>query len=184
MKAWLMRAGIVRRFWFGADQGLHVEQAFVHPNLQYPGNGVLGLALDIAPVAANPELPNAHVARGAGDDLVGYPVAGAAPEILVPVVGWADETALHPYRVPATAPWAARILAARRATWLGLTVFQLAVGGVIEIPAIPHDVDTPGARMGRGHTIRTPVRTSTVHLQWYIRSPLSNPGFSPKSDRQ
>lgn len=168
-----MRAGVVGWFLLGADDGLHVEETLVHPHLQDPGDGVLGLTLDIAPAASHPELPHAHVARGAGNDLVGRPVAVPALEILVPVVRRAHEPALDPNRVPAAAPGTARVLRAWRANRLWLTVLHVTVGCTIEVPAIPHDVDSPGARLGEVHAIQAHAQTGTVRPQWYIRPPLA-----------
>ncbi len=87
-----------------ANNRFHVQQALVHADLQYPGNGVFHLAGRITPGSTYPKLTNAHIAHGFGDDLVSKAVARVADDVLISIISRTNESALDMDRVGTATP--------------------------------------------------------------------------------
>ena len=93
-------------FGIGPNHRLDVEEALVHSDLEDARYRVLDLAGRIAIGATDPELANPHVADGLRNDFEGQPVTRVADQVLIAIIGFADESALDMDGIGAPTPGA------------------------------------------------------------------------------
>lgn len=102
---WLLMGARLRELTgFGTNDWLHIEQCFVDAYFQDSGDHIFRLARIISPEITDLKMTEAHIARGAGNDLKREALASPTGEVLIAVVSSACESALHKERVSASAP--------------------------------------------------------------------------------